>query len=107
VTSSSLYILLKEAYEEYLFLTNQSPDEFEVWKSKRSLESPQFKYWSITLEFGLALLLLVKDFRVRNFLLYRDVLKKLTAFFFLLDHPKYAKWTSIHIHDMDFLQQNI
>eukprot|EP00112_Aurelia_sp_Birch-Aquarium-sp1_P002123 Seg1231.2 transcript_id=Seg1231.2/GoldUCD/mRNA.D3Y31 product="hypothetical protein" protein_id=Seg1231.2/GoldUCD/D3Y31 len=106
VTASALHILLQKSYEEY---TKMMPHEeskltYEEWCKMKSSESIMFKFWLLTLELQLTVLILVRSFREANFNLYVDALVKITPWFFALDHQNYAKWLRVHIRDMTCLQ---
>ena len=63
-----------------------------------------FKFWLLTLEFQLSVLILVRSFREADFNLYVDALVKIVPWFFALDHQNYARWLPVHIRDMTCLQ---
>ena len=65
---------------------------------------PQFQFWYMTLRLELLLLALVRSIRQADIQLYVDTLSKGMPCFFALDHPKYAKWQAVHIHDMCVLK---
>ena len=107
VTASALYILLKRAYVHYTASLDEGIDplEFETWRKQREESVPQFQYWSITLDFELAVLIFVRSLRERNFQLYIDSLTVLVPWFFALNHTNYARWLPVHIRDMMTLAQ--
>ena len=76
VTSSSLYILMQRAYNKYIDNLEQNADvpTFENWKLDMISKSPQFQFWSITLELELTLLKCVQSLRQGDFQLYIDSL---------------------------------
>ena len=55
VTACSLHILMHKAYCDYLQELPQDEInlDFQQWQDKRVLESPQFQFWSKTLNFEL------------------------------------------------------
>ena len=71
---------------------------------ERAEESPQFKYWSTTLEFELLILIFVRSLRESNFILYVAALIELVPWFFALDRTNYARWLPVHVKDMLQLQ---
>ena len=106
VTACTLFILMKNAYEEYVESDPQGLIEtFDIFKARRMEESPQFHYWAIALELELTVLLFIRSIREGNFNLYVSSLKKLAPWYFALDHPNYARWTAVHINDMEMLHQ--
>jgi len=54
---------------------------FEAWCSRQMPQQPQFAYWSLVMEFELAVLRFVHSIRTSNFQLYTDSLKKVSVFF--------------------------
>ena len=63
-------------------------------------KSPQFQFWSITLELELTLLKCVQSLRQGDFQLYVDSLVNLVPWFFALGHIHYSRWVPVHIRDM-------
>ena len=102
VTASALYILMRWAYTQYTSTLdeNADPSPFDAWKKQKEVDVPQFQYWSITLDFELAILIFVRLLREGNFQLYIESLTKLVPWFFALNHPNYARWLQVHICDM-------
>ena len=49
----------------------------------------------------------VRAHRQGNFFLYMQTLKELVPYFFALDHPNYARWMSVHIHDLQSLPESV
>jgi len=41
--------------------------------------------------------------REARFDMYKQTLSKILPWFFALDHVHYARWLSIHLHDLDIL----
>ncbi len=65
--------------------------------------SPTFQFWNIILKFEILVLILVRAHRQKNFDLFIEALEALTPWFFVLDHPNYARWIPIHLRDMKAL----
>ena len=100
VTAAALFILQKHAYEEYK--TAASPDElldFDGWCLQQQQAIPQFKYWSLTLELILTILIFVRFLRTPDFGLYIDSLTQLAPWLSALDHTNYARYLPVHIWD--------
>ena len=92
---------MKKAYTHYVERENRMEMiSFEDWKTSRIASSPQLQYWSITLDFELAVLIFVQSIRCGNFALYKDALSKIIPWFFALDHTNYARWLPVHLHDV-------
>ena len=102
VTASSLYILLNQAYGNYVAkrAENESLLPFEDWCNKRSNDSPQFKFWFVILQLEFLVLIFIRSIRESNFLLYINALTKIVPWFFALGHTNYARWIPIHLRDM-------
>ena len=107
VTAAALYQSLMNAYDSYKSSVPDEENQMECdqWCSEKCKESPQFKYWYITLEFQLLIFIFIKSLRQRNFSLYKDALSKLLPWFFALDHQNYSRWLSVHARDMESLPQ--
>ena len=106
ITASALKILMLNAYNSYCDVMEEPREKmsFEAWRFKRETESPQFQYWSITLDFELLIMIFVRSLQERNFELYKSALISLMPWFFALNHPNYSRWLSVHITDMISLQ---
>ena len=108
VTAASLDILMSKAYSEYQAKSRENLQENllskEEWKDAMSKKSPQFHYWSSVLNLELICLRLVRALREGNFTLYIDALRQILPWMFVMDHPNYAKWLSVHYRDMCLLQ---
>jgi len=102
VTACALYILMKKSYSSYTCSLPEGADQmtFDEWKVERSQASPQFHYWSITLDFELDVLSFVQSLRQGNFQLYKDALTKIIPWFLALDHHHYSRWLPVHLRDM-------
>ena len=74
VTSAALYTLLQRAYSSYVEQENDHVPTLDEWRTKREEESPQFKYWSLTLEFQLSVLVFVRSLREGDFSLYTQAM---------------------------------
>lgn len=102
VTACSLHILMCKAYDEYVqgLAVDEEKLDFEQWKERQSLACPHFKYWATTLEFQLTILLFVQSLRDGRFSQYKDTINQLLPWFFALDKVNYARWLTVHLHDM-------
>ena len=107
VTASTLHILLKKAYTQYLeaLAPDCQPEAFGDWCKRREQEIPQFQFWYTVLQLELLVLTYIKSLRTSNFPLYVDCLTKLTPWFFSLNHTNYARWVPVHIRDMVNLEK--
>ena len=109
VTTSALYLLMLDAYSRYCTDledgTNQKQMSMDEWRVVRSTESPQFKFWQLILDLELYVFLFIRSIRAADFLLYIESLSKIVPWFFVLDHPNYARWIPVHLRDMVTLQR--
>ena len=94
---------MQEAYDH--FREEKENISFGEWKSNMEERSPQFQFWSLTLKIELDYLLFLRSIRSRNFELYVLSIAKILPWLFALDHYHYARWLSIHLHDMQRLEQ--
>ena len=92
-------MLMKKAHDHYSTDT-QVPETFEAWREKREKDYPQFRFWSITLNLQLLMLLFVRAIRSADFQLYKAFINGLLPWFFAMDHVNYARWLSVHLCDM-------
>ena len=74
VTAAALYTLLQNAYSSYVEEHNDLADNFDEWRHLKEDENPQFKFWSLTLEIQLSVLVFVRSLREGDFHLYIQVL---------------------------------
>ena len=89
------------------FLQSASNTSEEAWVETICKQSPTFMYWDFILRQETLILVFVRAHRQKNFSLYVKVLEKLAPLFFALDHVNYARWMSVHIHDMKSLPEPI
>jgi hypothetical protein len=76
---------------------------FADWKEERATKSPHFHYWASILDLELMCLCLVRAFREADFPLYVDTIRKILPWMFVMDHPNYSRWLSVHYRDMCLL----
>ena len=84
---------------------NDLTDNFDEWRQLKEDENPQFKFWSLTLEIQLLVLVFVRSLREEDVHLYIQVLQKIAPLMFALDHPNYARWLPMHICDIMLLEE--
>ena len=102
VTIITLQKLQQEAY-----LQSKTTDLYLAWKNGMCNGSPTFMYWDFILRYEMLILIFIAAHRESNFLLYVEVMEKLTPLFFALDHVNYAWWMPVHIRDMKCLPDSI
>ncbi|KAK3922266.1 Phosphoglycerate kinase [Frankliniella fusca] len=100
VTAAALYRLQIAAFEAGVGDCDD-PMTFNQWRQKRREESVQFRYWDITMEIELTVLLIVRSLRCADFDLYVAALRKLVPWFFALNHTHYSRWLPVHIRDLE------
>ena len=94
VLATALDSSLKVQFEQ------SKEEDISVW-IKRSCEiSDQFKYWYLGLELILKFLIFVRSIRDADVDLYIDALCYWCRWFFIFDHPNYARYTSVHLVDL-------
>ena len=91
VTASALYTLLQKAYSSYGEEHNDLAGNFDELRQLKEDGNPQLKFWSLTLEIQLSVLVFVRSLREGYFHLYIQVLQKISSLMFALDHPNYAR----------------
>ena len=89
-------------HHNYVEEHNDHAGNFDEWRQLKEDENPQFKFWSLTFEIQLSVLVLVRSLREGDFHLYIQVLQKIAPLMFALDHSYYARWLPVHItrHDV-------
>ncbi|EDO29289.1 predicted protein [Nematostella vectensis] len=95
-----LLILLKQAYQRYLDLTDSGALTFDKWCDEQRSAVSQFQYWYTYLQLELLLLVFVRSVRLDDFDMYRDALYKMLPWFFALNHTHYSRWLRVHVKDM-------
>ena len=95
---------LTKTFEAHKEANAECSVSFQDWQTKKESEHPQFKYWSLVMQFQLSILQMVHSLRCENFTKYVESLTKLMPWLFALDHTHYARWLSVHIRDMTMLE---
>ncbi len=62
--------------------------------------SPQFLYWSKTLDIEVLFLQFLRAQREANYPLYIKSLSRMLPYIFATDHYNYARWLSVHLADL-------
>ena len=65
-----------------------------------------FFYWNLVQELEAIVLTFIKSIRTRNWKMYVKSLKILCPWFFALNHHLYARWASVHIRDIETLEES-
>ena len=85
VTAASLQILMIKTYASYTKSTEAS-SSFLCWKEQKEKQCLQFRYWSMTLNFQLTILMFVRLIRLGDFGQYISLIQKFMPWFFAFDH---------------------
>ena len=80
-------------------------ESFETWDERCSAIYPQFRYWNLTLNLQLLILIFIRSQRDGNFQLCIEALYQLIQYFFAFDQTNYARWVHFHIRDLSTLAQ--
>ena len=72
VTASSLHILMKKSYRQYIesLESGNEPESFKHWCDRRRQESPQFQFWYTAFQLELVIFTYIKSLRTADFPLY-------------------------------------
>jgi hypothetical protein len=92
--------------DAFLDMVNEEPHDEETkeaWIQDMTTKNPTFQYWNTILNMDIMGLIFVRAHREQDFAFYVESLKALVPWFFALDHQNYARWISVHIHDMESL----
>ena len=102
ITLAALHILQHVAFEKL----GSADVSFKDWCEQQRAEHKQFAFWCSVMKLQSAVLVFVRALREANFDLYVQSLIELLPWFFVLDCTHYARWLSIHVHDMQQLADN-
>lgn len=102
----SLHILMKRSYEIYNRTGTWKLSAW-IWRMARINRNQKSSFqllifniegWNCNISFH--------EIIEGNFQLYKDSISLLIPLFFALDHPHYARWLPVRLHDMVMLQDN-
>ena len=106
-TAADLFVLLHRPYADYQLNT---PDDeqlhYDEWCKQMAAEHPQFDYWFKVWQLELLFLQFLRAQRQQQFLPYLQSLGKLIPWMFAFDHYHYARWMTVHVHDLLALEAN-
>ncbi|ELU13546.1 hypothetical protein CAPTEDRAFT_218243 [Capitella teleta] len=96
VSVSTLYILMKKAYQ------SNSPQNIPLseWIENKRAKHPQAEFWHRSFVLDLLILQFVKACRCGDFNSYCATLHQLMPYVTALNHPNYARNLPIHLRDM-------
>ena len=104
ITLAALHILKTKAFES----REDKTVDFETWVN-RMLQSSGVSnvfYRNLVQELEANVLIFIKSIRIRNWKMYVKSLKAFCPCFFALNHHLYARWASVHIRDIEVLQES-
>ncbi len=104
VITAAIYTLQMNAYDSYSEDGRDGLLDFSTWCIEMGEKHVQFKYWSITLELQLLILMFVRSLRTSSFDIYVNCLEQLAPWFCALDHTHYSRYIPVHICDMKELK---
>ena len=101
VTAACLWSLQDECYRD-----REGEDvDFARWCDIEK-ERSMFFFWDMILKLEATLLSFIRSIRTGNLSAYIESMKEVLPFFFALDKFNYARWLSVHLHDLLKLKQN-
>jgi len=101
LTLAALHILKMKAFEERV----DKSVGYNQWNDERRKDSPMFFYWSLVMELEANMLGFIRAIRTRNWKMYCKYLKTICPWFFALNHHLYARWATVHVRDIEMLEQ--
>ena len=102
VTFLSLYVLQLEAYAR-----SGADLPYEEWQEHMRQCSATFFYWDLVMQLETKIFSFIRSQRSKNFALYVRTLEELVFLYFSLNHQNYARWLSVHLHDLKTLPESI
>ncbi|KAH3843740.1 hypothetical protein DPMN_117270 [Dreissena polymorpha] len=107
VMVAALYILKCKAYKEYAERVTDSAEklDYQQWSDMMDNIHPQFAYWNKTMELEILFLQFMKCQREANYEMYVECLGKMVPWMFAKDHVHYARWLTVHSHDLILLKE--
>ncbi len=99
-------MLLNKAYNESVVEDEIEDRTFEKWCGEKAQKCSQFQFGSIILQLEIYVLIFVRSIHEGNFELLCSSSCEDHPWYFTLDHTYYARWTSVHLHDMISLEQS-
>ena len=101
VAACVIYLKLKDAYKD-----SGSDKCIFSWLDERCKSSEMCVYWKTILKLMIEILVLIRSIREGNYVLYVASLRKIISWYFSMDHFNYARWISVHLHDLYSLPEN-
>lgn len=99
ITACCLHALQYQAYEaESEAMT--APLSFTEWHTIKKNDSTHFFFWDLILKLEKLLLASTRAVRGQTLDVYIEILKEWIPYMFALDKNNYAKYLSVHLHDL-------
>ena len=106
VTHCALYRLKNEAFEQYFRNEDVVKQTYAEWCTMMEGKFTQFVFWSITMRMIWDLLIFVRAIRRGHFEFYKYAIEKLLPWLFIHDHFNFARWLSVHLHDLQTVDES-
>ena len=65
--------------------------------------SPMYFFWDLAMQLQQNMLQFVKAIRIGDRNMYMAAVKQMVPWFFMFNHPNYARWISVYINDIESL----
>jgi hypothetical protein len=99
-------LCLSTLKNESFHVLNPKELTFEQWNSEM-LKNSTFWFWDFIMRMETTILILIRAHRESNLDLYIESLDELMKLFFILDHPNYSRWGSIHVRNLKSLSNEM
>ena len=101
ITLAALSILKHEAYNQYSSLNCENQ---YVMEEEMESKQPLFYFWNMCIKLKSLLMKFLHFQREGVYSAYVDSLAEIILWLFTFDHSHYARWLSVHLHDLSNLQ---
>ena len=99
ITACCLHALQYQAYEAESEAMTE-PLSFTEWHTLKKTDSSHFFFWDLILQLEKLLFASTRAVRENNLDSYIEILKEWIPYMFALDKNNYAKYLSVHLHDL-------
>ena len=104
VILAALHILRNRTYSIYV-QESANPTSFAEWEKSMCTHQPQFSYWNKVMQLEVIFMTFLHCQRQADFEMYIDTLSKIVSWMFHFNHFHYARWMSVHLHDLQNLER--
>ena len=77
---------------------------FSKWEEDMESRQPQFYYWNMCIKLESLLMRFLGSQHEADYYLYIDSLSDIIPWMFTFNHSHYARWLSVHLHDLSSLK---